>query len=133
MQNTESGTLAGIMIDLNSFKSINDEYGHQLGDQALQQVAEILKRTFRYRDDFIARYGGDEFIVLITDETKTRLSDQIVRLKERVEQFNEHRIFPFEISLSIGYDYYPGLETADIKDFLKHIDELMYLDKQNYK
>lgn len=132
VQNIESGELAGIMIDLNSFKAINDIYGHHIGDQALQKVAELLKKTFRSRNDFIARYGGDEFIILITDEGRNRLPKDVEKLKEQVRQFNKLKLFPFEISLSIGYDYYPGSEEADVKEFLKHIDEMMYLDKQNY-
>jgi diguanylate cyclase (GGDEF)-like protein len=132
IQNIERETLAGIMIDLNSFKAINDEHGHAIGDQALQKVAEILKKTFRSKSDFIARYGGDEFIILITDVERRRLPEDIEKLKNQIRQFNEQEIFPFGLSLSIGYDYYLGGEEAGAKEFLKHIDGLMYQDKQNY-
>jgi diguanylate cyclase (GGDEF)-like protein len=125
-------SLAGIMIDLNSFKAINDEYGHHIGDQALQQTAEILKKTFRKGDDFIARYGGDEFIVLLSAVDRYRLDHDVERLKEKVEQFNAQNLFPFSISLSIGYDYYPSEPEATASDFLTQIDRLMYRDKQKF-
>jgi GGDEF domain-containing protein len=64
IKNRNSNLTAGIMIDLDSFKIINDLYGHHSGDQALKSIASILKNTFR-KKDFIARYGGDEFIVLM--------------------------------------------------------------------
>jgi diguanylate cyclase (GGDEF)-like protein len=129
-QNMGNKSLAGIMIDLNSFKAINDEYGHHIGDQALQQTAEILKKTFRKGDDFIARYGGDEFIVLLSAVDRYRLDHDVERLKEKVKQFNAQNIFPFSISLSVGYDYYPPEPESTASDFLTHIDRLMYQDKQ---
>ena len=132
VQNLGNKPLVGIMIDLNSFKAINDEYGHHVGDQALQQTAEILKKTFRKSDDFIARYGGDEFVVLLSAADSARLISDIERLKEKVEQFNAQNIFPFSISLSIGYDYYHSDAETTASDFLKRIDRLMYQDKQKY-
>ncbi len=132
VQNMGNRPLAGIMIDLNSFKAINDEYGHHIGDQALQQTAEILEKTFRKGDDFIARYGGDEFVVLLSAIDGCHLDHDIERLKEKVEQFNAQNLFPFSISLSIGYDYYSSDPEATVSDFLKHIDRLMYQDKQKY-
>ena len=131
-QNIENGMLAGIMIDLNSFKAINDLYGHHIGDQALQHTAEILKKTFRKNDDFIARYGGDEFVILMATRDRSRLPDEIARLKEKVQQFNAQKIVPYTISFSIGYDYYPVESETTAADFLKHIDDLMYQDKQRY-
>lgn len=127
-----SGKLAGLMIDLNSFKAINDVYGHQIGDKALQHTADILRKTFRKSDDFIARYGGDEFVVLMAVKDLPDLQREIQNLKEKVKQFNAQKIFPFEISLSIGYDFYRGGTEADVAEFLKHIDHLMYADKQDF-
>jgi diguanylate cyclase (GGDEF)-like protein len=131
-QNIENGLLAGIMIDLNSFKEINDIYGHHIGDQALQHTAEILKKTFRKNDDFIARYGGDEFVILMVTEDITGLYNEVERLKEAVRQFNAQKIVPYAISFSIGCDCYSGETEDTASEFLKHIDDLMYQDKQRY-
>ncbi len=130
-QSVETGLLAGIMIDLNAFKMINDVYGHSVGDEALQYTADILKKTFR-KNDFIARYGGDEFVVLGEIEQKEDLLHAIDRLKENVAQFNEQKIAPYTISFSIGYDCFAGKSGTGIAAFLKHLDDLMYRDKQNY-
>lgn len=120
--------LFGIMIDVDSFKKINDIYGHGAGDQALQHVASILKITFR-KSDFIARYGGDEFVVLAIHQQKESLSNDLERLYENVEVFNAQRNVPYEVSLSIGHDCYQSEKSP--MQFMEHLDELMYRDKRN--
>ena len=121
--------LAGIMIDVNSFKQINDLYGHTAGDNALICVADILKRSFR-KNDFIARYGGDEFVVVVEISEQAELTGMINRLREHVEYYNSTKIIPYEISLSIGYDVYKTKAGVSIQKFYKHIDKLMYEDKR---
>lgn len=128
LQNLEQDLLAGIMIDLDCFKEINDLYGHDIGDQALQDTAKILKKTFR-ENDFIVRYGGDEFIVLMVIKDRSYLENAIVRLKENVEHFNEQSVVPYQISLSLGYECYSEKSEQTVSEFLKCIDGLMYEDK----
>ena len=123
---------AGIMIDLDCFKQINDQYGHSAGDQALAYVADLLKSSFR-RDDFIARYGGDEFIVILQVENHENLQNTILRLKQNVANFNQEKIVPYSINLSIGVDYFDCQSGMSISQFLSLIDNLMYNDKMNRK
>lgn len=130
-QSSGGRAIAGLMIDLNSFKEINDAYGHNSGDQALKYVADILKKTFR-KNDFVARYGGDEFVVIMEINEKTDLDTAVGRLNENVQQFNSQKLIPYEISLSVGYDYYSS-EEKNFMDFLTHIDGLMYTDKRKSK
>lgn len=122
--------IAGIMIDLDSFKQINDVYGHTAGDQALAYAADILKNTFR-KDDFISRYGGDEFIVIIQVESHKNLQNTILRLKQNVIEFNKEKIVPYSINLSIGVDYFDCSTGMSVEQFIKLIDNLMYNDKRN--
>ena len=130
-QRLRSKVMAGVMIDLDSFKSINDTYGHDSGDRALKYVADILRETFR-RGDFLARYGGDEFVVVMTLRDRADLEKIMRRLRENVALFNAKKLVPYEISLSAGCECYsPAYASA--ADFLKHIDDLMYLDKQKTK
>ena len=129
--NTDKCLLAGIMIDLNSFKIINDLYGHDAGDQALKHTARILKKTFR-RNDFISRYGGDEFIVIMEIKDSSDLFKAVDRLRENVAQFNSQKITTYTLGLSIGCDCYDYKSDATFREFIKHIDNLMYQDKQNY-
>ncbi|MDF3001756.1 MAG: diguanylate cyclase, partial [Bacillota bacterium] len=128
-QAMENGMLAGVMIDLNSFKQINDQYGHNIGDQALQHTAEILTKTFRERD-FVARYGGDEFLILMIIHDRKVLETAVQRLKENAQRFNDQSEAPYQISLSVGYDCRSLESEQAMNDFLKHIDQLMYEDKQ---
>lgn len=128
LQNFGDDLLAGIMIDLNAFKMINDIYGHAAGDEALQHTADILKKSFR-KNDFIARYGGDEFIVLAVFREKIDLFHAIDRLKENVDKFNQQHIVSYKISLSMGYDFYSRQSEEPFTEFLKHLDDLMYQDK----
>lgn len=124
--------IAGIMIDIDAFKMINDEHGHGHGDQALIYTAKILRETFR-KTDFIGRYGGDEFVVVMEIEEPSELALMVKKLKENVSQFNSQKLAPYEILLSIGYDYYEKESGVSREEFLKRIDSLMYLDKQkNY-
>ncbi len=128
MQNADGTILAGLMIDLDSFKKINDVHGHDAGDQALIDTSEILKKTFR-KNDLVARYGGDEFIVVMEILQKSDLDKAVKRLNANVAQFNNRKAAPYTISLSVGYDFYMDKTKKDIKDFIKHLDDLMYKDK----
>ena len=123
--------LAGVMIDLDDFKAINDRCGHDVGDQALRYTAGILKKSFRAKD-FIARYGGDEFLILLRVQNRNVLEQVMKRLRENLRQFNQEKLVPYELSLSVGYDCYTGTSQTEIKEFLKHIDFLMYREKQSY-
>jgi diguanylate cyclase (GGDEF)-like protein len=126
------GALAGIMLDIDGFKKINDVFGHETGDLALEHTAKILRDTFR-RDDFIARYGGDEFVVMLKMENSSDLITAIERLNDNIRKFNARKVFPFEINLSVGYDYYNYMPGATMQEFFRHIDSLMYEDKLSRK
>jgi diguanylate cyclase (GGDEF)-like protein len=83
----KNGLLAGIMIDIDSFKEINDFYGHAVGDQALEKMGGILKDCFR-KDDFIARYGGDEFVVFFEVDEIKDMENAVQRIRKNVEECN---------------------------------------------
>jgi diguanylate cyclase (GGDEF)-like protein len=55
------------MLDIDNFKKINDSYGHQVGEECLKTVAEFLRKTNLRKDDFIARYGGEEVVIVLTN------------------------------------------------------------------
>ena len=122
--------IAGIMLDLNSFKNINDHFGHNIGDEALKYTSEILKRSF-HSHSFISRFGGDEFIVLLEVNNKEDLEKALVKLKENVQQFNATKALPYEINFSIGADLYDCKSMMTNQEFINHIDSLMYREKQS--
>ena len=124
--------IGGIMIDLDDFKHINDTFGHREGDKALVHVADILKYNFR-KQDFLARYAGDEFLIILTIDKASDMKGIVKRLKTNIDSFNKDNITPYKLSLSMGYDvFYPdSYITSD--DFVVRIDNLMYKQKENKK
>jgi diguanylate cyclase (GGDEF)-like protein len=118
------------MIDMNDFKAINDSYGHATGDQALIEMAQIIKNCIR-SSDFTARYGGDEFIIAIrADYDMSRLME---RIEESIAQRNKKRDLPYRLSISYGFDCFTTHSEQNIDEFLKHIDRLMYEHKARQK
>lgn len=127
-KNKEKMILAGIMLDINSFKNINDHYGHFSGDEALKCTSRILKKTFE-SNSFISRFGGDEFVILLEINNKSELVTAINQLKDNLEKVNREMTAPYSITLSIGADYYDYKSKMTGREFLKHIDTLMYKNK----
>lgn len=119
-----------IMIDIDDFKEINDTYGHLEGDQALKHTAELFVNTFR-ADDFIARYAGDEFIIIAKLSHENSEKMLIRRLRKKFDKFNKINIVPYDINLSLGYDIYNPELAMNADEFVMHVDNLMYQDKQS--
>ena len=119
-------------IDLNSFKQINDTYGHQQGDVALVTVSGLLRDCFR-KTDVIARVGGDEFAVLaMVDSADSRELLQR-RISKTLQQLNQKRSSNFQLSLSIGVlTCDRTLEKLCIEDLISQADGLMYQEKRSY-
>jgi len=124
--------LAGIMIDLDGFKKINDIYGHDAGDHALGEASRILRESLR-REDFISRYGGDEFTVFAEINRAEALDRTVTRIKENLTSFNSSSGLPYQLSFSMGYDIYNPALGISLQQFVKHIDQKMYEDKQSKK
>jgi len=121
-----------MFMDLDNMKWINDALGHNIGDQALKETAEILRETFR-RNDLIARIGGDEFVFLglcDDEETANRL---LSRLNKIIEEHNNREKRQYQISLSIGYVYYDPQRPIPLEELLKEADRLMYEEKRRKK
>jgi diguanylate cyclase (GGDEF)-like protein len=114
------------MIDMDEFKKINDTFGHPEGDQALRDMAAIIKGSIRH-SDFAARYGGDEFVLAIRAEYDIEVL--LNRLRSTIEVHNNKNIRPYKIKISYGWDVFTTNSGQSIEDFLAHIDSLMYRHK----
>jgi diguanylate cyclase (GGDEF)-like protein len=119
-----------IFADLDGLKTINDTYGHDAGDQYLQDAARFFKSSFR-SSDILARIGGDEFAI-VAYETGRVTSDVIRRrIEGQLARFNERENLVHDVSISIGIaDYDPG-STLTLDELLSKADSLMYEVKKN--
>ncbi|NMD72408.1 GGDEF domain-containing protein [Bacillus sp. DNRA2] len=131
-KSSEDKTFSAMMIDLNDFKSINDTFGHDIGDSALQMSVKLLKSCLR-SNDFIARYGGDEFCVVLDISNRDELEEIAGRINCCVEKYNESSAQPYKLGFSMGYAVYDYHSHMKAEEFQKQIDTLMYENKQAYK
>jgi len=128
---TKNKTFSAILIDLDNFKQINDTFGHDAGDKALQELVKLLRASLRSRD-FIARFGGDEFYVILDINDKAALEEVVERIKQIADNFYlKQNMQP--ISFSMGYDVYDFNSAMKVEDFKQHIDKLMYEQKNKKK
>lgn len=81
------------------------------------------------KEDFIARYGGDEFIIVIDHITQEMLEQTIRRIQENIEKYNNEKVQPFTLNFSMGYAIYDVEKPRKVEAFLKYLDEQMYADK----
>lgn len=122
-------SFSAILIDLNDFKIINDRHGHDKGDAALKSAARIITGSLR-QDDFLARYGGDEFMVILDLNDRNVLEQTVQRIKLNVERYNQENINPYSIAFAMGYAVYEHESKMTANDFFQHIDQLMYESKR---
>lgn len=122
------GVPAGIMLDIDNFKNINNTYGHIMGDDAIATVGKMLRAAVGDKG-VICRYGGDEFIILININSQKEITDMIDVVETQAELFNESKKKPYNIKYSIGYGIYDSKHES-IDDFLRKIDASMYVEKR---
>ena len=122
--------MACAMVDLDYFKPINDNFGHQIGDKMLKQVAFFLKKLIR-TTDFVGRYGGDEFLIIFTGTEKTGAMIAAERIRETIfgKHFKLSEKTTIRNTLSIGVTSYPANEAATTRDFILSADKALYQAK----
>lgn len=125
-KNNNKDRMTAAMIDLDDFKQINDLYGHDVGDEALKNLAANLRESFP-DSSVISRSGGDEFCVILFGKSPEEC-EEIIREASKKEQFFEYENNRYKYTISIGYADYP--EQADgIKAVVNHADEALYSAK----
>jgi len=118
-----------VYLDLDSLKAINDRYGHDEGDCALRAVATAMKSAIG-KDDYVVRLGGDEFLAFVDNVDFEALARTVERAKDVIDAYNDAAQKPYRIAVSVGYDVRSD-RYPEIEDFIRHVDHLMYRDKQN--
>ena len=114
------------MFDIDHFKAVNDMYGHDIGDNVLKGIANVIQFNLRKTDVF-ARWGGEEFIILAPETT----SEQAERLGEKLRSAIEGYDFDIEdrVTASFGFTLYRSDSTSE--QMIKRADEAMYQAKNN--
>lgn len=119
--------LALIMLDVDRFKYINDHYGHNVGDIVLVEVAELLASETR-GSDFVVRYGGDEFLIVLLESHEDAIKAYVSRIEEALDKWNKNTdVLEHDMEFSIGCDVYE--DGKHIMDVIKTADERMYANK----
>ncbi len=118
-----------VMIDVDYFKGINDNYGHQTGDEVLRQIADTIVRGFIRREDFVARYGGEEFCVICQHTTFETTRERAERVRQAVERLEVSAFGrSLKVSVSFGLALLQRGETA--QSWIQRADEALYRAKQ---
>jgi len=119
-----------IMVDIDDFKQVNDRYGHMTGDNVLREVAGILKKALR-KTDMVLRYGGDEFLIILTRMTR----DHCHKVEDRINKAMKtsptlHMDGDEQISVSMGHAFWTPDAEESIDEVLGLADSLMYRNKR---
>ncbi|WIF95359.1 diguanylate cyclase [Caminicella sporogenes] len=120
-----------LIIDVDEFKYINDNYGHNIGDIVLMEVAKLLKNSSR-ESDIVVRYGGDEFLVILFDSDMKIVEKFINRFNDNLKHWNKtSNVLNHDLTVSIGYDEYN--EGQNILEVINNADKMMYRNKMTKK
>ncbi len=123
-----------VMFDINDFKLINDTYGHAEGDRALILVADSFREVLRNHSTpmFLARYGGDEFILIVHPFDESEVEALICELRERIATRCRLAGTPYTISIGAGFDTFSG-KGDTFQKCMQRADEKLYEDKERQK
>lgn len=122
-----------LLIDLDDFKTINDDYGHRAGDDALVDISQILRKSCKIKEDFLIRFGGDEFLVVGKRTNREELSILLQTIRKNIHQFNQKRNALYKLSLSMGDALRREEIHKDLKSLIALADQRMYEAKNQKK
>jgi len=118
-----------LMLDLDHFKRVNDNYGHDIGDKVLKSVAHILKTTSR-QTDIVSRWGGEEFIILCPQINFNEGKHLAERIRANIENLKKPDLgFPPPQTISIGHLSTIPTEHSSLNQILQQLDDLLYQAK----
>lgn len=113
-----------IMIDIDHFKSINDEYGHRVGDIVLKEMANLIKNCLR-KVDTVARWGGEEFVILLPGITKEKAYNTALRIKESIQRYKFSDVQK-PITISVGISSIPDPSIDSSEKLIDAADNALY-------
>lgn len=128
----DEGGIFVIVADLDGLKQINDTFGHEVGDLAIKDAANILKETFRGAD-IIGRIGGDEFAVVASEKNPATIEIIVDRIEKKIESLGRKSKRPYRLSISVGMAHSTTRDSRSIDEILAIADKLMYEQKRDKK
>ncbi|MDD3171907.1 MAG: GGDEF domain-containing protein [Bacilli bacterium] len=121
--------LSGAMLDIDRFKDINDKFGHIAGDIALEEASQVLLKSVG-KKDFIARYAGDEFVIITESLDKDYIENVLKKLEDNLIVHNRVKNNLYDLHFSYGYHVFGPTEDYDFENFINTIDKKMYQNKK---
>ena len=128
----QESSICIILLDIDNFKSVNDKYGHLVGDQALKMVADRLKEEVRQYDR-VGRWGGEEFIVVLpatTLEEGTSIAERL-RMSVALAELPIKNNAALQVQISLGVSCFEGNQSIDLDTLVDRADEMLYQAKEN--
>jgi len=122
--------LAVLLCDLNGFKTVNDNYGHLVGNKLLEQIARNLRTVCR-EFDLVGRLGGDEFILVLPEFTRTTVKELLPRVELAVEEAGQAICCKKVVTVSVGAAFYPK-DGLTAEELLSEADRSMYEAKESH-
>ncbi|ADL42937.1 diguanylate cyclase with GAF sensor [Caldicellulosiruptor obsidiansis OB47] len=119
-------------VDVDGLKGVNDTYGHQTGDELLKNFSQILKESIRSYD-IAFRYGGDEFVVILSKATLKEANIVFSRIQDKINKFNISSSNTYKIDISYGFAEFSPESNFTAEDLIKIADENMYKMKKEKK
>lgn len=127
---TEGKTLGVIFVDVDGLTEINGIYGHEQGDALIKVMASVMEQIL-HGGELLSRYGGDEFVVLVTDHEKGDVEKDIMRIRIAIDNYNMLNIRPYSLNASIGYALEERTGTIELEELLKQAYDAMYQEKKS--
>ena len=128
---SEKEPLAVVFFDADHLKTVNDKYGHDMGNEIILGVADAIKKCFPF-DSVAMRYGGDEFVVLVPSCVEADVEEMIDRFNQQIKDISAEKNLPFAIEASAGYviarDHSKGID-----EYINDADDMMYQEKKKRK
>ena len=131
MQNARRGQedMFFIFLDLDGLKKVNDEFGHEMGDRMICDMADVL-RKLRNREELLMRYGGDEFVVFGKGLSSAEVEEDIARIRKAMEELNNSGDRIYRLDASIGYHIVPYDNEKPLSALIEMADQEMYKEKR---
>nr|WP_305146570.1 GGDEF domain-containing protein [Anaerovorax odorimutans] len=131
LRETPGSPYGFFILDIDDFKTINDRYGHQIGDLAIAEFASVLKEQFR-EEDIVGRIGGDEFVAFIPLSSLQQAETRAKELLRAIHHKNFEMTHVYRLSVSMGIAVAPQ-DGTDFKTLYRHADRALYQTKEQGK